>query len=199
MHRFLVCIPILLICLCCCRQKQSTPEPPAITIFIQPFDGMPEDGIQYVYQEVKKVYPNVKINPSIQLPTSAYFAARNRYRADSLIDFLDRKTPAGYITIGLTTKDISTKKDTIPDWGVMGLGFCPGKACIASTFRLSKTALWEQLFKVAIHESGHTQGLPHCNVATCFMRDAEGHNTTNEEKEFCPACKKLLAEKGWRF
>lgn len=54
-----------------------------------------------------------------------------------------------------------------------------------------------QLFKVAIHELGHTEGLPHCPVKSCFMRDSEGRNPTNEEKEFYPKCKKQLIDKGW--
>src|SRR5204862_4616162 len=106
---------------------------------------------------------------------------------------------AEHVTIYLTAKDISTSKDSIADWGVMGLVFCPGKACIASSFRLSRSEKLQQLFKVAIHELGHTQGLPHCEVPSCFMRDAEGHNPTNEEKDFCPKCKKYLEQKGWVF
>ncbi|CAN5146971.1 hypothetical protein BH09BAC2_BH09BAC2_16870 [soil metagenome] len=29
------------------------------------------------------------------------------------------------------------------------------------------------------------------------MRDAEGQNTTNEEKEFCKHCTEFLINKGW--
>jgi len=79
----------------------------------------------------------------------------------------------------------------------MGLGFCPGKACVASTYRLDKTA--SQLFKVAIHELGHTQGLKHCTVKYCFMQDAKGGNPTNTETDFCPRCKAVLVSKGWVF
>jgi hypothetical protein len=31
------------------------------------------------------------------------------------------------------------------------------------------------------------------------MRDAEGGNTTGEEKEFCFFCRKKLEENGWIF
>jgi len=78
----------------------------------------------------------------------------------------------------------------------MGLSFQPGNACIASTFRLDKQNLLDQLFKVAIHELGHTQGLDHCNVKTCYMRDAEGKNTTDQEIGFCDKCKSVLIAKG---
>ena len=116
-----------------------------------------------------------------------------------MINFLNRRTADNHVTIGLTGKDISATKDSIVDWGVMGLGFCPGKACIASTFRLPKSEQLIQLFKVAIHELGHTQGLPHCAVKSCFMRDAEGGNPTTEEKDFCAECKSYLVKKGWAF
>jgi archaemetzincin len=81
----------------------------------------------------------------------------------------------------------------------MGLGFCPGNVCVASTFRLSKKNLKEQFYKVAIHELGHTQGLPHCEDKSCFMRDAEGGNPLNEEHGFCEVCKLFLKSKGWEL
>lgn len=71
----------------------------------------------------------------------------------------------------------------------MGLGYCPGKACVASSFRLSPQKRQQQFFKVAIHELGHTQGLAHCAIKTCLMRDAEGGNHLDEETDFCQKCK----------
>ncbi|MBK7764266.1 MAG: matrixin family metalloprotease [Bacteroidetes bacterium] len=122
---------------------------------------------------------------------------KTRYRADSLIHYLSRVTAKGHLTIGLTSKDISTTKNEHADWGVMGLGFCPGKSCIASTFRLKGNNKLEKLYKVAIHELGHTQGLPHCPVKTCLMRDAEGKDHLNEETGFCASCKAVLIKAGW--
>jgi archaemetzincin len=177
------------------KEKQQS----SIVIDVQPFSDMLTAETQYVFNEIKKVYPDVTLKNPIPLPQSAFYSLRNRYRADSLIQLLNTSTPNEHVTIGLTSKDISTTKDSVADWGVMGLGFCPGKACIASTFRLSKTEKLMQLFKVAIHELGHTQGLPHCEVKFCFMRDAEGRNPTNEEKDFCIDCKKYLIKKGWVF
>lgn len=174
-------------------------EEKAITILVQPFKDIQPENVKFVVNEIKKIYPNVKTLKSIDFPKAAYYKERNRYRADSIISFLSKKTEKGFVTIGLTSKDISTTKGKIKDFGVMGLGFTPGKACIASNFRLNKENSDEQFFKVAIHELGHTQGLKHCPEKMCFMRDAEGKNPTNEETDFCKKCKQVLMNKNWKF
>lgn len=143
------------------------------------------------------MYSDIEIKKSIPFPRQAWYAPRKRYRADSLIKYLSTITPEGHLTIGLTTKDISTTNGNIKDWGIMGLGYCPGRSCVASTFRLDKTKRLEQLLKVSIHELGHTQGMPHCPVKTCYMQDAEGKNKMDTETEFCPNCKSVLVKAGW--
>ncbi|GAA5085872.1 archaemetzincin family Zn-dependent metalloprotease [Chryseobacterium ginsengisoli] len=183
----------------CSEKHENIKEEKAITILIQPFKDIKSENVESVANEIKKVYPYVKILEPIDLPEMAYYKERNRYRADSIISFLSKKTEKGFVTIGLTSKDISTTKGKIKDFGVMGLGFTPGKSCIASSFRLNKKNSNEQFFKVAIHELGHTQGLKHCPVKMCFMRDAEGKNPTNEETDFCKKCKQILINKNWKF
>ena len=168
-----------------------------IIIDLQPFDDLPKEYLNYVHSELKKMYADIEIKKSIPLPKLAWYAPRRRYRADSLIRFLSRITPEGHLTIGLTTKDISTTNGDIKDWGIMGLGYCPGKSCIASSYRLNKGNKLLQLFKVSIHELGHTQGIPHCPLKTCYMQDAEGKNRTDEEVGFCEKCKNVLVKAGW--
>lgn len=152
-----------------------------------------------VYSQIKKVNNSAILNSAIPFPRNTFYQDRNRYRADSLIKYLSRFFGSDTVVIGLTSKDISTTKGNIKDWGVMGLGYCPGNSCIASTFRLSKSNINEQFYKVAIHELGHTQGLPHCPNKTCYMRDAEGGNPLNKENEFCAKCKDFLIKKGFAF
>ncbi|MFL9484232.1 matrixin family metalloprotease [Chitinophagaceae bacterium LWZ2-11] len=166
-------------------------------IAIQPFGNFSPQLVQNVFRQIWLIDSNVILLKDRPLPASAFYAPRNRYRADSLISVLSKNIGNDTIIIGLTEKDISTRKGYIQDWGVMGLGYCPGNACIVSTYRLDKSNLNEQFFKVAIHELGHTQGLPHCPNKTCFMRDAEGGNKANEEADFCSSCKAFLRKKGW--
>lgn len=56
----------------------------------------------------------------------------------------------------MTNKNISTTKGKYYDWGVMGLGYCPGVSCVVSTYRLSKKILMNnylkfQFMKLGIH------------------------------------------------
>ncbi|MCE3229629.1 MAG: Zn-dependent protease [Bacteroidetes bacterium] len=168
-------------------------------IAIQPFSDLPSKYTVHVYKQLKKLYPNVIVLKPIDLPKQAYYSPRNRYRADSIISYLRKQAKPGQVILGLTGKDISTTKGNIKDYGIMGLGYQPGKSCVVSYFRLSKKNTLEQFFKVSIHELGHTQGLPHCPAATCFMRDAKGENHNDEEHEFCTKCKAHLESKGWSF
>jgi archaemetzincin len=168
-------------------------------ILIQPYSDFNEKLSGQVHKQMMDIYPNIVIAKTIPLPIGAYYKLRDRYRADSLIKYMSRSIGQDTIVIGMTTRDISTTKDSIADWGIMGLGYCPGNACVVSTFRLSKTKLSDQFYKVALHELGHTLGLKHCPDKTCLMRDAEGGNPLDKEKDFCPSCKSLLKTKGWNL
>lgn len=174
-------------------------EEKAITILIQPFKGIQSESVEFVAKEIRKIYPNVKTLDPIDFPENTYYKPRNRYRADALISFLSKNTKEGFVTIGLTSKDISATKGNVKDFGMMGLGFRPGNACVASSFRLDKKNTLEQFFKIAVHELGHTQGLKHCPSKKCFMRSAEGKNPNDEETGFCENCKKALIKKNWKF
>ncbi|MFI5161579.1 MAG: hypothetical protein ACHQHN_09895 [Sphingobacteriales bacterium] len=174
--------------------------PPANRVFIvQPFTDIPSSQAKEIYEKLKEFNPNTILRKAISLPANAFYPQRNRYRADSIINYLNRFGSADTVIIGLTSNDISTTKGNIADWGVMGLGFQPGNACVISTFRLSKAKISNQFYKIALHELGHTQGLPHCKNKTCYMRDAEGGNHLDEETGFCKSCKSLLKSKGWQI
>jgi archaemetzincin len=135
---------------------------------------------------------------------TAYYPARKRYRAERLLTYLNQRMPKnGWRILGLTDVDISTTKDRFPDWGVMGLGELPGTATVISSFRCRKKArnpahAIERLAKVAVHEIGHTLGLPHCPTHGCLMEDAMGKvTTTDRERDFCLLCRGLAKRNGF--
>jgi archaemetzincin len=168
-------------------------------ILLLPLGDFSTSDAKLLLQRLQAVCGNVRLLPAESMPRGAWYAPRKRYRADSLIHWMARRARPGEVYLGITARDISTTKNGKADWGVMGLGFQPGKACVASFYRLHARNRQEEFFKVAIHELGHTAGLPHCPERICFMRDAEGGNPTGEERAFCDGCRKNLVAKGWQL
>lgn len=198
---------LLAFCILCCasceqvqkRIDKAIQVKKPFIIIIQPLGDMPVQHVRHVQERLKKVYPHVRIKQSIELPSQAYYRPRKRYRADSLIRFLKDRTAEGNITIGMTSSDISHTTGSSVDYGIMGLGYQPGKSCVVSTFRLAKKNIPSQFFKLCLHELGHTQGLPHCPEKTCYMRDAEGGNHFDEQTAFCKTCREYLESRNWHF
>lgn len=168
-------------------------------IVIQPLGDFKIDQANKVLNEIKSINPNVVLRQNIPFPENSYYKPRNRYRADSIIKNLKNRIGDDSVIVGLSNADISTTKNGIKDWGVMGLGYKPGKSCVVSDFRLSVKNKNQQFYKLVLHELGHTAGLPHCKIKTCLMRDAEGGNPLDQEKSFCSECKSFLKSKGWQL
>lgn len=122
-----------------------------LTIDLQPFSDIPDAYVKYVYNELIKIYPNIKVKKEIPLPPSAYYHKRGRYKADTIINYLRNQTIEGHVTMGLTSKDISHAKGNISDYGLMGLAYQPGKSGVVSYFRPSRKNRREQFFKLTIH------------------------------------------------
>ncbi|WP_136669193.1 Zn-dependent protease [Flavobacterium sp. H122] len=179
-----------------CNKEKTKQE--TKTVIIQPFEDISNKEIDFVEKKLKTIFSEIKINKSISFPDYTWNKTKTRHRADSLIAYLNSKAKNDEVIIGLTKKDISTSKNDIDDWGVFGLGYRPGNSCIASSYRLKGNKI-DKLYKVAIHELGHTQGLVHCPVKNCFMRDAEGKDHLDEENTFCDQCKKALKRHHWNI
>lgn len=173
------------------------------TVALLPFEGMGKAVLQAVRSGIRdQLKLNVVELPAKPLPANAFYAPRQRYIADSLLVFLrNQKSGAFDQIIGLTTKDISTRKGEIENWGVLGLGSCPGVACVISSFRAGRNKTGEKVFlkrmtTLALHELGHTFGLPHCPDPVCLMKDAEGKMNLDDGDSYCSECRNKLREKG---
>lgn len=175
----------------------SSASDPASIVIVPLGNSISDRTVSETFTQVKKFVTNASCTSRVQLPASAYYKPRNRYRADSLIHWMHRLAKKDQILVGVTDKDISATVHGVSDWGVMGLGFRPGNACVSSTFRLKGKK--DQFWKVVIHELGHTVGLLHCKTQTCLMRDAEGRGLTGKEVGFCNTCALRLRKLGWKI
>jgi len=137
---------------------------------------------------VRELQVEIVHHDPIALPKSAWYAPRRRWRADVILDVLQELVPGAPATtrvLGLTASDISTTKDPFPDWGIFGLGLMPGQAAVVSSYRLRRKAkdrahVQFRVASTAVHEVGHTFGLPHCPEERCVMQDAEGGITNTD-------------------
>jgi len=170
-------------------------------IDLQPFGEFDSCMLELEKKEIESFYSvKCRILPAIQLPGMSYYPPRNRYRADSLLDFLETYKPGNInFIVGLTAEDISCTKEPHADYGIFGLGFMPGHSCVISTYRLGKNVshakLKERLTKVVLHELGHNFGLDHCSTLNCLMEDAGGtiKSVDREQKAVCSKCSEYLA------
>ncbi|MFT7155427.1 MAG: archaemetzincin [Parvicella sp.] len=185
------------------------------TVLIQPFKGFDSKIVDSIAVSLEELYGmRVDIAEEIETPDNAFIEVKSaRYRADTLIRFLrDRKEIINAdFTLGLIKQDISCtkysdyKSKTIKspeykykDWGIYGLGFCPGPSCIVSSYRLkkgtSKVNFIARMRKVSCHEIGHNLGLPHCPDEACIMQDAaESMSTVDGVKlHLCNECRSKI-------
>lgn len=175
-------------------------------IYVQPIGASFKDHeLEFIEMALLAFYDvTVERLAQVELPRSAYYAPRLRYRAERLLDFLAPKLPPdGHRILGLTSSDISTTKGPYPDWGVMGLATLDGVACVLSSFRCRRGArdaehALVRFAKTAVHELGHTFGLPHCTTFGCLMEDGKGSVvTTDHEYDLCAVSRARLVEAGY--
>lgn len=181
------------------KKEQHTINTKRPVVILQPLQFSDTASLQLLRDSIEAFYnATVYIAPNKNFPDHLYYKPRNRYRADRIIHWLRMNIADSVRTVaGITSLDVSTTKNNVYDYGVMGLGYSPGHACVVSTFRAAKTArnknhLQQRLLKLVIHELGHNFGLTHCSKKACYMVDAEGQMKLDEERFLCEQCKKKM-------
>jgi archaemetzincin len=161
-------------------------------VVVVPLGAVRDREIEAVRRALARTYDlEVTVAPRRALPRATYYPPRRRYRADHLIAWLGKGGP-GWRVLGVTRADVSTTARGRKDWGVAGLAFLGGRSAVVSSFR-TKGSL-PRLAGVAVHEVGHTLGLPHCPTPGCRMQDANGR-LARIGTAFCAPCRSRIA--GW--
>jgi archaemetzincin len=173
------------------------------TVVLVPLGSFPKDLAGAVATGLHEEFRvEVEHHDPVLLPPTAYYPPRKRYRAEKLLGFLGGLVDprrADTRVLGLTEVDISTTKGKYEDWGIFGLGELPGRAAVISSKRLRRRArdadhVRFRVVTTAIHEIGHTFGLPHCTEPRCVMQDAHGsiENTDASTGHLGPGCRAKL-------
>jgi len=155
-----------------------------------------EVKVNNIQHEIESFY-NINIDiKRADMPNMAYYKLNNRYRADKILNWLSKTYP-GDTMIALTSYDISTTYGKIYDWGIFGLGSLVNNTSVTSVYRFKNKNIEDRLYKIILHEIGHSYGLPHCSSDDgCFMKSGD-HTIKyidNEEKKLCNKCKNKLNE-----
>ena len=144
-------------------------------------DNIEQSYVDSACSYLQHYFPLVQVELAdvIDIPNNCHNG--RRYRADSILKFLDKLyTSEYYRVIGLTNDDISNTRTLIengkevvyPDRGIIGLGQRPGRVCVVSKYRLGNDIY--SFAKVTTHEFMHTLGVPHCAHEKCIMQDGNG-------------------------
>lgn len=78
----------------------------------------------------------IEMLPKKDIPAFYLYKPSNRYWTGKILGFLKQQNQeSDFVTIGLTHRDISTSIHGNDNYGIVGLCFHPGNACVVSTFR----------------------------------------------------------------
>lgn len=180
------------------KQTKTVTQDKVITLCLQPYNDYPEDRLLELQADVQNCLDTLipekkfKVNTleNRQLPATCFYKPRNRHRADSIIRYqLTFNSP--YYIMGVLSTDISCDAHGYEDFGILGLGFCPGTSAVVSTYRVKQKPLF---YKVVIHEFLHNLGLDHCpqNDRSCYMCDADKTPHLELEVRLCESCRDAL-------
>jgi archaemetzincin len=161
-------------------------------IFIRPLGNVNPEYVSFVKSSIEDFY-GFKCEVLSKVEVSDDILSKSKKRCDANKILTKFKTDSNIVLV--TERDICQKRGKVDEYGIIGLGFCPGKVCVISTCRIknkvTKKSFYNRLKKVTLHEMGHNLGIPHCsNSDRCLMNDAKGTvKTIDKEGLFiCDKC-----------
>ena len=165
------------------------------TIYVIPLGKVSENNINICKNIIGSFFGSVSIvGKSESLSDDILTDSKKKHDANKILDKYYEKFDKSKHYIIITEVDIAVFKNNNPDWGILGIGNCPGNLCVVSTFRLGKNQqgllFKERLEKTVVHEIGHNYGLNHCINGNCIMGDIKGLISVMDKtnNKFCEKC-----------
>lgn len=169
------------------QKKRGSMNEPLTEIHILPFEGTERAKLEALAEELALLGIQATILQKASVLAPSYNPQRRQYNAEVLLDHV-RAAP-GTCVLGVTSHDLYVDGLNF----VFGLADSPGKAAVISLHRLhagaDETTFRTRAVKEAVHELGHTRGLPHCPDPQCVMAFSNSlADTDRKRKWFCFRC-----------
>lgn len=166
-------------------------------IVLIPIGDVSMDVLRVLERELPNVFPGTETLEEAPLNdfAMAYTPSRKQYHStrlllmlESIIGDMECRRALGIIESDMYVPGLNF---------VFGEARMPGKVGVISTARLKtkdKGLFEARLLKEAVHELGHSYGLPHCENEQCVMFFSNTIQDTDRKGErFCPSCDRRLA------
>lgn len=177
-----------------------------LVVHLVPIGSVPDETMELTAKALREHAPvDPIIEPRHGFPRHTRSSRPGAYKAIELLGWLDQLAiPRTGKIMGVTDADIVTPKGKHPIWGILGMGSIDGRCSVISTYRMERKwerggappgLVRERLWKIAIHELGHTLGLDHCPKVGCIMEDGHGTvKTVDRDTALCDDCATRFAD-----
>ena len=157
------------------------------TVIVVPMDGPPAGEIVQLVVDLQREGVRATLAEPLALSRSAYERTRGQYRAERLLAAV--RELDGRRVLGVTARDIYAEGLNF----AFGIADSPGRAALISLFRLGigadEATFRTRAVKEALHELGHTLGLPHCANPRCVMHFSNSLPDTDcKTNRLCESC-----------
>jgi archaemetzincin len=173
-------------------------------LYLVPIGKVDEGTLTFLCQALEKEFgAPCEVTPALPSPSYAYNEHRQQYLSSSVLrEIGELNLPTAYRLLGVADLDMY-----VPELNfVFGQASTKGKEAIIALPRLRQRfyglpddldLFRERSVKEAVHELGHTHGLPHCPDRLCVMHFSNSLRDTDiKDRSFCSDCQEKSERQG---